>query len=488
MKEAGAMIIGREVRLIKEYVQKSISGKSMTRPEVTDKNSKELLDLIDVLIANNERVSSSSMSILEVAGSLSSFDVGLEHIATELQDFSGNLADLSESNLAIVEETTATMSQVNDNIDSTTDTLGELADESHYLEDRNSESSRLLGEVDTIKSALLKDTNELKEKMEQLITLVEGIENIVESVSGIANKTNLLALNASIEAARAGEHGKGFAVVAEQVRQLADGTKTELAGMKEFVGKIYEASTLGKASMERSVISVDQMNDKINQVRMTVGENIDMLSKVIKSVNDINESMQAVRSATNEVNMAMNQCGNDANRLTELTYTIKDAADNSVGFAKNISDIDNQITLTAENMYKGLDDGISMISNDEFKDVMEKARNAHIKWVELIEGMVRDMKVRPIQLNSQKCAFGHFYNAIKVNHPLIKEDWESISGLHSDFHGKGKYVISAIKNNNRENAERHLSEIKAVSNKLLKLIDSLESKVNKLTKEGNNVF
>lgn len=482
------MVNGKEIRLIKEYVYNSINGKKSARPSAADKNAKVLLDLIDVLIANNERVSSSSMSILEVAGSLSSFDVGLEHIAAELQDFSGELADLSESNLAVVEETTATMTQVNYNIDSTTDTLGELADESHYLEDKNSESSRLLGEVDTIKSVLLKDTNELKEKMDQLITLVDGIEHIVESVSGIANKTNLLALNASIEAARAGEHGKGFAVVAEQVRQLADSTKAELAGMKEFVGKIYEASTLGKASMERSVESVDQMNDKINQVGVTVGQNIEMLSRVIKSVNDINESMQAIRTATNEVNLAMNQCGNDANRLTELTYTIKDAANNSVDFARNIADIDNQITLTAVNMYKGLDDGITMISNEEFKNVIEKAKNAHINWIILIEQMVNDMKIRPIQLNSKKCAFGHFYNAINVTRPELKEEWTKISGLHNEFHGKGQYVISAIKNNNRENAEKYLLEIKAISDKLLRLLNEINAKVDELTKDGNNVF
>lgn len=200
---------------------------------------------------------------------------------------------------------------------------------------------------------MYQDTNVLKEKMSQLVELVKGIEDIVESVGGIVGQTNLLALNASIEAARAGEHGRGFAVVAEEVRQLADSTKYELTNMKEFVGKILEASEQGKDSMERAVESVDQMSGKIDQVGKTVGENIGMLNKVISSVNEINDSMQAIRSATDEINAAMEQCSNDAEHLTDLTHIIKRSADDSVTYASKIADIDDKISDVTTELYKG---------------------------------------------------------------------------------------------------------------------------------------
>lgn len=304
----------------------------------------ELAAVMDILIENSGRMTVSSMNLMETASSLSTFDVGLAHISNGLKDFSVEMADVSESNLAVVEETNATMSQVNDNIGVTTHTLGLLAEESHYLEKKNNESNDLLNEVGILKDNLYQDTNVLKEKMSQLVELVKGIEDIVESVGGIAGQTNLLALNASIEAARAGEHGRGFAVVVEEVRQLADSTKYELTNMKEFVGKILEASEQGKDSMERAVESVDQMSGKIDQVGKTVGENIGMLNKVISSVNEINDSMQAIRSATDEINAAMEQCSNDAEHLTDLTHIIKRSADDSVTYASKIADIDDKIS------------------------------------------------------------------------------------------------------------------------------------------------
>ena len=73
----------------------------------------------------------------------------------------------------------------------------------------------MLKEVSELKEDVVKDTENMNLKIEQLAKLAEEVGQIVESVQAIANQTNLLALNASIEAARAGEAGKGFAVVAE---------------------------------------------------------------------------------------------------------------------------------------------------------------------------------------------------------------------------------------------------------------------------------
>lgn len=480
--------IKKDIQNLTAYLQDYMAGKETQQPVMGNPATKNLAAEIEILLENNGRMSSSSMNLMETASALSAFDVGLSHISNELKDFSSELADLSESNLAVVEETNATMNQVNENIEQTTQTLSLLAEESRYLEDKNNESNQLLNEVGVLKENLYHDTNELKEKMSQLVELVKGIEDIVESVGGIAGQTNLLALNASIEAARAGEHGKGFAVVAEEVRQLADSTKSELTSMKEFVGKIYEASEHGKNSMERAMESVDQMSGKIDQVGKTVGANIGMLDKVISSVNEINGSMQAIRSATGEVNAAMEQCSNDAEHLTGLTQTIKRSADDSVTYASGIADIDDRISDVTTELYKGLDDGIVMISNEEFKGVIEKAKTAHVKWMETAEQMVNDMKVRPLQLNSHKCAFGHYYYAVPVKNPAIASEWGRIEKLHADFHGKGQFVISAIQNGNQERAREYMEEIKASSTELISILNDVSNVVSQLEKEGKNIF
>ena len=480
--------IKKDIHNLTEYLQDYIAGKEPNRPVMGTPAADKLASEISILIESSGRMTASSMNLMETASSLSTFDVGLAHISNGLKDFSVEMADLSESNLAVVEETNATMNQVNNNIEQTTQTLSDLADESHYLEDKNNESNKLLKEVGVLKENLYQDTNELKEKMAQLVELVKGIENIVESVGSIAGQTNLLALNASIEAARAGEHGKGFAVVAEEVRQLADSTKYELTNMKEFVAKIYEASEQGKNSMNRAVESVDQMSGKIDQVGQTVGENIGMLNKVISSVNEINDSMQAIRSATAEVNSAMEQCSNDAEHLTDLTHVIRQSADESVTYASGIAEIDDRLSDVTTELYKSVEDGMVMISNDEFKDIIEKAKTAHTKWIETAEQMVNDMKVRPLQLNSHKCAFGHYYYAVPIKNPIIADEWGKIEKLHADFHAKGQFVISAICSGNEGKAREYMAEIKTSSVELIRILDDISKAVEQLTEEGKSIF
>jgi len=127
------------------------------------------------------------------------------------------------------------------------------------LEELNSDLSSLQHVTN-----ILKNTDEGQQVVQQDVTkLVERVNNmakLMELIKGIADQTNLLALNASIEAARAGEAGKGFAVVAEEVRKLADGTKT----------------------------SVEYINSDIQEL-LQLTNNIDRLTK--KSAQDLHEGV-----------------------------------------------------------------------------------------------------------------------------------------------------------------------------------------------------
>ena len=314
--------------------------------------------------------------------------------------------------------------------------------------------------------------------------MVRGIEDIVESVQKIANQTNLLSLNASIEAARAGEQGRGFAVVADQVRVLADDTKAQLESMKEFVVKIYEATQHGTDAMERSLSSIDEMSVKIDMVSQTVGGNIDMLKEVTDSVADISDRMQNIRNATAEVNKAMEQCSKDAEQITHVTKIVSEDARESVSYAKTVETIDNNLTDTVTYMYKGIDDGVSMISNAEFKDVIVKAKEAHMTWIDNLSHMVENMKVDAIQLKHRKCMFGHFYYAINIRHDSLADNWKAIAEIHKSFHLQGRKAIEAIEAENEDAARKALQTAIEQSDKLMTILDELDKKVNKLEEDG----
>ena len=134
----------KEILVVTQYVNDYLAGKKPAKPMVTDKSMQALLMGIDTLVSQGSRMADSSKQVLEAVSTLSTFDVKLAHMSTGLMNASGLLSDLSESNLAVVEETTATISQVNDNIDATTDTLQALAEQSEDLAQKNNESREVL--------------------------------------------------------------------------------------------------------------------------------------------------------------------------------------------------------------------------------------------------------------------------------------------------------------------------------------------------------
>lgn len=477
-----------EAECIVKYVEDSLHGKCVDCPEVRYPLHIKVLEHFQKLLENEKTMSKVAKEILNIVSSLSSFDVSMSHISYQLMDFAGEMATLSESNLAIVEQTTAGMSQVNQSIDVTSDTLKRLADESESLAKKNDESMNLLREVQILKENVIKDTGVMNGKIQQLVELAIEVGKIVDSVQTIAEQTNLLALNAAIEAARAGENGRGFAVVAQEVRKLADDTKQNLEGMRQFVNRIHGAAQEGKESMASTMVSTGQMSEKIELVSDTVGRNVEMLKSVIKDVDGIHESMEGIRVAANEIDQAMEASSSDAERLSEMTQSIHKDATQSVEFARQISKIDDWLSSIVSDMFEGLKGGTNAITNEELKEVIKSARKAHIGWMETLNRIVVEMRTYPLQTNSRKCAFGHFYHAIQIDHPEITDDWKLIGVIHHQFHKTGDTVIDAVEQSDERNASQLYDRAKELSGEMLSTLEKVENKVTQLTQKGISIF
>ena len=144
------------------------------------------------------------------------------------------------------------------------------------------------------------------ETMIRLNAMSEEITGILGMISEIADKTNLLALNASIEAARAGEHGRGFAVVADEVKNLAASTLKATDEIRQVVNSFQHETTI----MEKNSGEMLKMGNEVQQAMATMSD-------------DFNEFAQQSQSTYTSVNFAHDICYSTLVKVDHMIYKQK---------------------------------------------------------------------------------------------------------------------------------------------------------------------
>lgn len=194
-------------------------------------------------------------------------------------------------------------------------------------------------------SNLMSEINQAAEQVNSLSEQSKKINSVLSVIGGIAEQTNLLALNAAIEAARAGEQGRGFAVVADEVRSLASRTQESTLEINEMLNELH---TLVTAAVKAMLASQQSCNRSVESSR-AISESLGAVTSSVTTINDMSTQIATAAteqsSVTEEINRNVFAIQEIVNELTRSIKTTSSVSHHLAGRGESLGALVGQFKI-----------------------------------------------------------------------------------------------------------------------------------------------
>lgn len=238
---------------------------------------------------------------------LAQMQTNLRNALQTIGDSSNQLAATSEELSVVTNQSTQTLDDQSAQLQQAASAVNELtvaiddvarsavstSDNSNSANDKTVQSMQqvrlTIGTIETLAAGIQQSSHSIS----QLAQHVTDIGSVMDVIRGVAEQTNLLALNAAIEAARAGEQGRGFAVVADEVRSLASRTQNSTTEIEAMIKAVQLESDNAVADMQQSNAKATETLNVANQAQ-------DALTEIANLIHEINEQNLTIAAAAEE--------------------------------------------------------------------------------------------------------------------------------------------------------------------------------------------
>ncbi|HAS6254821.1 TPA: methyl-accepting chemotaxis protein [Vibrio vulnificus] len=238
----------------------------------------------------------------------------------QISQFSHGQQQESHTVAAAVNEMQATSQSVSDS-------AGEAAHSSSLASEQVEQAQRTVQQTVESIEHLSDEIESATQVIHRLDSQVSNIASVLDVIRGIADQTNLLALNAAIEAARAGEQGRGFAVVADEVRSLASRTSDSTGEIQAMIERLQQGAQEAVVVMSRSVSSREETLHRASNATDSLGQ----IGASIVHMNDMNSQIASAatqQSAVSaDINLNVQNIADSSKQMVSMVAQVQQACE-----------------------------------------------------------------------------------------------------------------------------------------------------------------